>query len=212
MLEGPGGFLLQLADQRIGHVAHLHQAGIGHQVEDALEQIDHRIARHRQHRPDEEAEQGPPHVAGHQVRRAEAQVHQRQHGKGNQGRHELPPAAVEIAERAHRDHAGHEEHHEQHDPVVRENQQRKQGHHIDGHHDPVAHERLQQQGRQGEGHEIQPLLVYAHQDQRDGREQHEHDHQVRETRVRKQLPVGEIDRQEQHGHDGQRNQDVAEQH
>ena len=210
MLEGARRFLLQLADHRVGDVAELDEPGIGHQVENALEQIDERIARHREHGADEQAQERRPDVARDQFGGAEAKIAQREHPEGDQRREELLPAAVEVAEGQDADHARHEEHHEEHGAVVAENQQRQQGHHVDGHHDTVLHEGLQEQGHQREGNEIERLLVDADQDQRGEGAQQEDHHQIREAGVFEDLRVVEKDGQIQQHHDRQGDQDVAQ--
>ena len=212
MLERARRLLLQLADQRVGHVAELDQAGVGHQVEEALEEVDQRIAGHRQHRADEQAQQRRPHIARHQFGGVEAQVGQRQHAEGDQRGDELLPAAVEVAERERRHHAGHEEHHEEHGAVVAENQQRQQRHHVERHHETVLHEGLQQQGHEGEGHVVERLLVHADEDQRRQRAQQEDRHHVRETGIIQDPLVVQQDGQVQQRHEDQGDQDVAQQH
>ena len=212
MLERAGSLLLQLADQRVGHIAELDQAGIGHQVEEALEEIDQRIAGHRQHRADEEAQQRRPDIARHQLGGVEAQISERQHTEGDQRGDELLPAPVEVAEHERRHHTGHEIHHEEHGPVVAENQQRQQRHHVERHHEAVLHEGLQQQGHQGKGHVVEDLLVHADQDQRRQRAQQEDGHHVRETGIPQDPLVIQQDGQVQQRHEDQGDQDVAQQH
>ena len=211
MLEGAGGLLLQLADQRVGDVAELDQPGIGHQVEQALEEVDQRIAGHRGHRPDEEVQQGAPDVAGHHIGRPESQVDERQHGERDQRRDELLPAAVEVAEGQDGDHARDEIHHEQDHAVMAEDQQRQQGHHVHGHHHAVAHEGLQEQGDQREGEEQQEALARTDEDQRRHRPQQEDHDQVRETRILEDARIVEIDGQVQQHEDRQGDQEVADQ-
>ena len=102
--------------------------------------------------------------------------------------------------------------HEQHGAVVAEDQQGQQGDDIDRHHDPVAHERLQEQGDQREGDEQQGLFVHPHQDERHQGAQQEHDDQVGVEGIGEDPGIVEPDGQVQQDQDGQGDQDIAGQH
>ena len=141
----------------------------------------------------------------------EGQEGDQQRGEGYHGRHELLPSPVEILENVHGDNSGHKVHQEKLRAVMSENQQRQQGDYINRQHHFLLEKSQQVEGGQGEGHHVQQARIeVVHQEGDDSHQSHYEQNVGKAVEVAENQRVSGIYRKEEHQHQKQGQNGIAQ--
>ena len=211
MLEGAGGLLLKLAQNRAGSIAELVQAVNRYKVEYLLEKIGERISGHAEEGGEKQHPGSPQQVPSGKVGKLETEEHGEQHREGDDGIQELAPSLVEVFEGNHRDYPAGKEDGEHSPASLGIEKQRQQGDGIGHHHQTVVEEGLKQQCAEHEGNHEQVVRMEPGEDYRQHREDGEDEREVEILAiVAEDRRIHQPDSEEEENHEQQRNDSVPQ--